>query len=340
MEDINNERLTDIGEDSTKKIRAAAKALTHQEARYLVQRYYQVQEMRKITNNQLMHCESPTDLLTSINGNLEKVEQRIKLALGYYTDAQKLSAWAKSILGIGDVISAGLYAHIKFTRWRCANIKKKKKKIPCKEAEPCTADCRFVELTSAAQIWRHAGLDPTSVWNKGELRPWNADLKKLCYLIGESFIKVSNNDSSLYGQKFKQRKEIEARYNVEGKLAAEAQRQLDKKKYSKETEAYKWYAGCLKPEVWTQYYEAPPSSRLGLVKRLAGEPMSGVQMLPPAHIHARARRWVVKLFLSHYFEEGCRVLLGKEPPTIYSIAILNHIDYIGPEVSFDAVAYR
>ena len=37
-------------------------------------------------------------------------------------------------------------------------------------------------------------------------------------------------------------------------------------------------------------------------------------MLPPAHIHARARRYVVKLFLFHLHEVMWNVEQGEAPP--------------------------
>ena len=37
-------------------------------------------------------------------------------------------------------------------------------------------------------------------------------------------------------------------------------------------------------------------------------------MIPPAHVHARARRWTVKLFLSHFFEVMYKVENGGTAP--------------------------
>lgn len=262
---------TDIELLVARDLKAAAQKMTADEARYLVDLYYQIQEFRKAAGNQVRSLTEPepSSLITSIFGSMEKVEGRIKRGLDYYTDTQKMGVWAKSIVGIGPVISAGLLAHIKIER------------------------CNTV-----GSIWRFAGLDPTCVWKKGAKRPWNAELKRLCWLIGESFVKVSGSPKSLYGREYSRRKLYEQKKNTAGELADQAKEKLDRFKIGHDTDAYKAYSTGL---------------------------------LPPAHIHERAKRWTVKLFLCHYFEQAYRDHYGKEPPVIYSIAMLNHTHYIEPE---------
>lgn len=51
-------------------------------------------------------------------------------------------------------------------------------------------------------------------------------------------------------------------------------------------------------------------------------------MLPPAHVHARAKRWVVKLFLAHFHEVYYKEHFGKMPPKPYVIGIMGHVDYL------------
>ena len=58
---------------------------------------------------------------------------------------------------------------------------------------------------------------------------------------------------------------------------------------------------------------------------------NGVPMLPPAHIHMRATRWVVKLFLSHYHAVGYEIETGQKPPKPYVFEYLEgHAHYIAP----------
>jgi hypothetical protein len=140
-----------------------------------------------------------------------------------------------------------------------------------------------------------AGLDPTSKWDKGEKRPWNASLKRLCFLIGESFIKVSSNPKDVYGKVYLSRKEYEARNNDAGRLADRARERLGQDKARKRK---------LDPE---------------LLKILE----SG--KLPQMALHCRARRYAVKQFLSDWHAEAYRQHYHREPPLPYPIAHLGHV---------------
>lgn len=157
-----------------------------------------------------------------------------------------------------------------------------------------------IDITKAptvGHIWRFAGLDPTQKWEKGQKRPWNASLKVLCWKIGESFVKVSGNDRDVYGKVWLRRKEEEQAKNEAGAFADQAKAVLEARRIGKETEAYKHYSGG---------------------------------KLPPAHIHARAKRYAVKLFLSHWHERAYEFHFGTKPPLPYPIAILNHAHKVEP----------
>jgi hypothetical protein len=142
---------------------------------------------------------------------------------------------------------------------------------------------------TAGHIWRFAGLDPTVTWGKGEKRPWNASLKTLCWKIGQSFMKLSNRDDCFYGQAYRARKQFEIERNESGGNAETAKALLPK--FNKNTEAYKHLS--------------------------AGK-------LPPAQIDARARRWAVKLFLSHLQAKWWELHTGKPAPKPYVIDQLGH----------------
>lgn len=151
------------------------------------------------------------------------------------------------------------------------------------------------EKTSVGQIWRFAGLDPTDKWERGEKRPWNASLKVLTYKAGESFVKVQSNKNDVYGTLYAQRKRLEVERNEGGMLREQAELALSTRAPRKETEAYKAY--------------------------VQGK-------LPPAHIHARARRWAVKIFLAHYYEVGYFLVHGTLPPLPYVLTHLGHVDWM------------
>lgn len=144
---------------------------------------------------------------------------------------------------------------------------------------------------TAGAIWKLAGLVPGVEWNKGEKRPWNAKLKCLMFKIGESFVKTSASDKSFYGKIYKERKLMETERNLRGDYAEIAAKELASKNYAKNTPTY----------------AALSAGRLSA-----------------AHIHARARRYAVKLFLSHLHEVMYLVVLKKAPPAPYAISILEH----------------
>lgn len=152
------------------------------------------------------------------------------------------------------------------------------------------------QAPTAGHIWAFAGLDPSKTWEKKQKRPYNAALKTLCFKLGESFVKVQNHDADIYGKVYAARKLAEQEHNEAGdfaELAAVRVKQVDKR-----TDAYKAYA--------------------------AGK-------LPPAHIHARARRYAAKLFLAHYHCVGYFLHYETMPPFPYVFSHLpGHVHYVAP----------
>lgn len=252
-----------------KDLREAAKVLSDNEARFLVDAYYQMQADRIRSDSQARSMEKtaePNAVLEWLGSQSEVLENQVKGALDKYSNAHPIGQWMREQKGIGPVIAAGLLAH-----------------IDIKRAE------------TAGAIWKYAGLDPSVAWEKGEKRPWNASLKTLCWKMGESFVKVSGQDDAVYGKLYALRKELETARNEAGEFAEQAKAKLEKFKIGKTTEAYKYYS--------------------------AGK-------LPPAHIHARAKRYAVKMFLSHLFEIWYREEHGKEPPRPFAVEHLGHAHVI------------
>lgn len=286
----------------SRDIRAAARSLSVDEVRFLVQTYYVMQGERIRASHrvgQLTTREAPHSTLDWLLDQFGRLERNIKSTLDAYTEHHAVGAWAKSLVGIGPVLSAGLLAHIDIER-----------------------------APTVGHIWRFAGLDPTVRWQAGQKRPWNAELKTLCWKIGESFVKTSSRAGSFYGPLYVARKQREIERNLAGEYAAQAAEILATKRFSADTDARVWLSGSLTTEAARQYYETPPEQRAGVAKKLAGEPGSGTPMLPPAHIHARARRWTVKLFLSHWHQVAYYARYQQMPPKPYVLAILGHADEI------------
>jgi hypothetical protein len=238
--------------------------------RYMVDQYYQMQDVRKASINQLKAIERGGETLQpfteQVHAAVEAIERQIQSYLDEVTNTNPVSRWAKSICGVGPVIAAGLLAHIDITK-----------------------------APTVGHIWRFAGLDPTLTWEKKTKRPWNAELKTLCWKIGECFVKVSARDEDFYGKVYIERKEKEQARNMAGELAGQAKTKLENFKIGKDTEARKYYEGGF---------------------------------LPPAHIHSRAKRYAVKLFLAHYHQVAYWTEYGIDPPKPYVIEHMGHAHMI------------
>jgi len=133
-------------------------------------------------------------------------------------------------------------------------------------------------------------------WTKGTKRPYNATLATLCWKIGESFVKQQNRENDFYGKYYVKFKTKEIEKNESGKNKEAAEKKLATTKIGKETEAYKAY--------------------------ITGK-------LPDAHVHARAKRKAVKLFLSHWFEVSFKARYPeRECPRHYAFQELGHQEII------------
>ena len=145
---------------------------------------------------------------------------------------------------------------------------------------------------SVSAVWKFAGLAPGfDRKQKGVKLPYNARLKVLCFKIGESFVKVSGREDAVYGKLYTQFKAEEIRRNEAGLYKVAAERELTSKKFKVEDSVTK--------------------------KRLLEGKLSD------AHLHSRAKRRTVKIFLSEYWlvARKARGLSISEP---YAMAILGH----------------
>ena len=161
----------------------------------------------------------------------------------------------------------------------------------------------FDKATTAGKIWSFAGLNPTVKWEKKTRRPWNARLKSICWFAGESFVKNKFRENCLYGHLYDKRREYEEAKNEAGQYSDQAEHILATRNFKKDTKAKTFYS--------------------------EGK-------LPPGHIHARCKRYAVKIFISHFFEVGYRLHNdGAEPPKPFSLAemgLTKKIEVPGPAI--------
>jgi hypothetical protein len=297
-----------ISRDMLVAMKQEGGGVTNSEARYLVDLYYTMQDQRVRINNQAKGLDrdakktgteaEPHAVIDFVMAQFAILEKNVSSALCAYIQTHEMAWFFDQTIGIGPILAAGLLAHIDIDK-----------------------------APTAGHIWRFAGLDPTMTWEKKTKRPWNAELKKLCWKIGDSFVKFSNHDQGHYGKIYRERKAYEWQRNLTGANADSAQKALSAKKFKPETDARKWYEGDCDPERARALLEEGNPPTASSCKSTSGP---GVPMLPPAHIDMRARRYAVKLFLSHLHECWWTKTHGEAPPKPFAIAILNHAHYLAP----------
>jgi hypothetical protein len=254
----------------SRDVRAAGRLLTREQARFLVGTYYDLQGHRVAMGNQaaaLQREEKPNDVVEHLHRQMGVLERQCASVLAAWADQFPTNTWAQSQKGIGPILSAGLLAHIDIT-----------------------------QAPTVGHIWSFAGLNPNQRWEKGQKRPYNADLKVLCWKIGDSFVKVSGKEDAYYGRLYRQRKEYEVGRDERGELADQAHQTLEKRN--------------IKDPATKRIYESGH--------------------MPAGRLDLRARRWTVKLFLSHWHDVAFREHFGEAPPNPYPIAHLGHVHYMEP----------
>jgi hypothetical protein len=260
----------------------AARTMEAKQARYLVDAYYSIQDIRKRFNSQIKAMEKSARKLgiepephLVIDWMLKQatlLEGQIKKALDEYTEGHLMGGWMRQIYGIGPVISAGVLAHLEEPR------------------------------NTAGQIYAFAGIagKDQKPWAAGQKRPYNAQLKTLCWHAGQSFMKFHDRPACFYGKLYVKRKAFEQMMSDSGQrteTAAEWRLKFEKAKKT-QSDTYKIYC---------------------------------TGKLPPSQIDGRARRHAVKIFLSHV-NEIWLTKLGRPIPAPFPIGRLGHADYIPPPI--------
>lgn len=161
-------------------------------------------------------------------------------------------------------------------------------------------------------------------------RPWNASLKRLCFLIGESFVKVHNLKTDYYGKVYVERKEYELTKNEAGHYANQCEESLATKNFGRDTDARAWYTGCYPAGTMRELLTLDTVKRTPFLNSRRVAPGAGVPMLPPARIHRRSCRYAVKLFISHYHHVAYELEFGEAPPKPYIIEHGGHTHFLYP----------
>jgi len=246
-----------------KEVVLQAANLSNPEARFLVANYYTAQEMRKRNDMQLRHLGEKDGapilpmLLNKSADSFAVIESEIMKGLQVYADSTQLGRWCQSNDGIGPVITSGLLAHLDITK-----------------------------APTAGHFWSFAGLNPDMVWEKGQKRPYNADLRQICWHLGQCVKRLQKDKNAYYRQIYEVRKDYVVNKNETGMNAERA------KTFRTRT-----------PEV------------MALLK---------TGKLPAITIDSQACNYVAKMFLSHLHALMYWDHYGTPPVKPFAIAIMGH----------------
>lgn len=335
--------LLKIDQDTKKAVQLVE--IDKTQMRYLVDLFYQTQDTRIEAQNRIRAINqgkdsAPNNTSTAIlKWNLANVmiqEAELKKIIETAVQSCQIGRWLLAVNGIGPLIAASLIAYLDIDKAKhatgfhqyaglnnnnrpwlgAAKSAEIVNKIMAGRKTPTEDDLYQVY---AATGWPVDFLERSISYNRnGEeiewtkenliktvsMIPYNKRLKLVVYKIGEQFVKISKRNNTLYGKLYKERKAIETAKNEAGEYADQAKHILASKKFSKSTEAYKAYS--------------------------KGK-------LPKGHIDMRAKRWTVKIFLSHLFEEMYWEKNGVAPAPFYTIADTRlgiHTVVIEPEVPY------
>ncbi len=296
----------------------AAASLAPAEARTVVDLYYQIQEFRKASKNQVLAGQQaagrePNSLLTFVGAEFRALENLCKKAMDVFTDQHVVTRWAKGLVGVGPVLAGGIFSQINMDKaptagsiWRFAGLDPTMKWYSSEEAQKFARDQRGTrKLTPevAREIAMAAGKNPDAVLRfattnaKGEPRkltvktlgsaiakkPFNGRLKTLIWKFADCQVKFKNKDGSFYGPLIAQYKAELIRKNLAGAFAEAAAESLKRLK-----------------DKSTPTYKANSEGRLS-----------------DGHLEARAKRWVGKLFISHWHEVQYQQHFGRKAPKPY-----------------------
>lgn len=240
-----------------------AKNLTNRELRFFAANYHMHQEMRKRVDMQLRHLgdkeEHPLISLEKQGDAYALWENIQKEIMKKHAEGHPVGRWMMEQMGVGEVLAGELLAH-----------------LGGEEVHD-----------TVGHWWSFAGLNPEKKWERGEKRPYNAQLKQTTFHLGECFKRVSNHPDAYYGALYRQKKaEVELR-NERGGFADKA----------------------------ASFVMREPAKQKKI--RASGQ-------VPPFYLDRWACRWVVKIFLSHVHALMYWNAYGKAPPKPFAISVLGH----------------
>ena len=269
-------------------------------------------------------------LITGLRDGFLRTVSMARQVMEAHAKVHPPSVWACQIAGCNAVLAAGLL-EIDVTR-----------------------------AQTAGAVWKFAG-QTNEPWEKGQRRPFNALLKRNCYLLGSCFKRLSAGEKS-------DEEVAEALLRTDAKKAGEPPpdakelerrlRRLDRddalleRVQAKQARAAKRRDNLHKPEyLYVRMYAERKAEEIrrnqdgelaeqALIKlenarKQRWQITDGMRKcweagrLQPCGLDLRAMRHAVKMFLSHYWEVG-RHLAGLPIPNPWALEHGGHVHYIPP----------
>lgn len=306
-------------------LKEASNELSTAQGRHLVDLYYQFQELRKATDNEVRSLKDnnePSHVLDFFAAEISGVEQTLQKVLDTWTDTTVPGRWAKSQYGIGPVLTAGLLANLDIRKaptaanfmrfcgldptveWLGREKSKELVNSVIGDEEISTDHIATIALQTHRrfEVLLSHSLDEREKLSKNKLTkflsmpPYSQKMKVLMWKIGDCFVKFHNNPKCYYGHLYAQRKALEVQRNENGEYAEIAKETLLKKNI-KDVDTRKRY--------------------------LEGK-------LPDGRIDLRARNFAERIFINHVHWVMYENYYGVAPPKPYAIEHLGHAEILEP----------
>ncbi|MCX7618910.1 transposase [Tepidiforma sp.] len=273
------------------------RSLSDHEVRYFVSIYLTVQRHRIALGNHAAasaRAGLTSSTIEAYRDSVAAIEEAMVPMLGRWAKSTERGRWVSSIRGIGPIIAAGLTAYATINY--------------CRDPH---------------HLWAYAGLVP------GSSQRFSRAFRRMAYYAGESFVR----SGSYYRRLYEQRKAYEWRRNLSGGNADQA---LAAAARAQSAGARAFLEGQVDPDrlVGLMVLGKPAIAANGNPSRaIIAVGGKGVPMLTPGHIDRRARRWTVKLLLSHFSQVAWESAADTArepwlPPR--ALREMNHHDYIAP----------
>lgn len=326
----------------------ASRLMKHEEARWLVQRYYQLQDYRIQSANQVNKkaadgepANDPNQMLQWLAKQDRTLELNIQSSLKIFAGEFRVGKWLQNLHGVGPVLSAGALSYFDIRRAKYAG-----------------------------SYWRYAGMAPKSVWISA--KKTEAGMAAFRESIGHTGKLLTGDEALRFGdyisgQKFSsQRSLIEGwmrrNYSVDGYEPDDIAKAASMPPYNEDVKKFCWkfadvqckHRNAKNPDetrksIYGQLYDdykeriEKKNASGGFAERAAqilkekkiGKSTDSYKaykkgFLPKGQIHNMALRYIAKLWLSHLWEVSYRDYYGTAVPKPWILGEEGHSHYIAP----------